>query len=296
MLREAVHGVLLALPVVSGLTGSARAQAEHSLRYAPDIPARVNLISRSEITMTIMPTGQELLDTLTIEAIHLESATLFSDAAANGRFSVVLQYDSVRARMRPQGGLWQQLEVAEEETATVRAVLDERLQVLQAEFLDSPHLQASRAHMARGLNGGLLLALPVGLVTQGMPWTVDVTYPFSTLRSIGQEEGVPRHGELTAHATARIDSLASHGSDTLYYLTVRGSFVPAQFASRLSGTTAVTTAAGSFAAMMVWSSARSVFVSSASRVVLRLDVGDSQRGETSSQVRFDVITRSQVRM
>jgi hypothetical protein len=247
--------------------------------------------------MTVMPTGRGLLDTLTIEATRLESATQFADAAANRRFSIVLQYDSVRARMRPRGGLWQLLEEEENEIAPVRTVLDERMRVLQAEFLDSPHLQASRAHMVRGLSGGVLVTLPPGPVSRGVPWMTEVAYPFSVLRSIGEEEGVPRLGELVAQATANIDSLADRGRDTLYYLTVTGSFAPAQFASLLSGVPAATTASGSFASMLVWSSSWSAFISSASRVVLWMDVrGDPNAGAASSRVRFDVITRSQVRM
>jgi len=297
MRREVACGPLFAMLVALGLTGSARVQGEHSLQYAPKVPARINLISRSEITMTVMPTGGGLPDTLTIEAARLESATQFADAAANGRFSIVLQYDSARTRMRPRGGLWQPLEVKENESAPVRTVLDERMQVLQAEFLDSPHLQASRAHMVRGLTGGVLVTLPPGPVTRGVPWMTEAAYPLSVLRSIGEEEGVPRLGELVARATAKIDSLVGRGADTLYYLTVTGSFLPAQFESLLSDVPAVTTASGSFASMLVWSSSWSAFLSGASRVVLWMDVrGVPDAGAASSRVRFDVITRSQVRM
>jgi hypothetical protein len=279
----------------SQLFTTVQAQSEYSLRYVPDVPSRVNLISRSEITMTVIPTGQALLDTLTIEATRLESATVFTDASANDRFTLVVQYDSVRARMRPRGGLWQQLEVRDDEVATVRAVVDGRMRVLQAEFIDRPHLQASKSHMTRGLSGGVLFALPSDSVSLSEPWTVEVAYPLSCLRGVGQEEGVPNSGELMSRATAQIDSLATRGSDTLYYLTVRGSFLAAQFQSRLSDAPARTTALGSFASTIVWSSAEDAFVSGASRVALRMDVGEPE-GEASSQVRFDVMTRSQVRM
>ena len=296
MRKEAACGALVALLVALGTVGSARAQGEHVLQYAPVIPARISLVSRSEITMIVMPTGQALPDTLTIEATRLEGATQFVDAAASGRYSIVLQYDSVRARMRPRGGLWQDLEVEEYEIATVRAVLNERLEVLQAEFLNSPHLQASKADMVRGLIGGVLVTLPAGPVARGDPWMTEVAYPLAFLGSIAEEEGAPHHGELTAHATAQIDSLAQYGGDTLYYVTVRGSFVPAPFNSLLSGVPAAVTVEGSFAAMLVWSSTWNAFISSAARAVLRMDIRDLQGGATGSQVRFDVITRSQVRL
>jgi len=296
MRREDARGVLVALLLALGAVGSACAQDEHVLQYAPAIPARVSLVSRSEITMIVMPTGRALLDTLTIEATHREGATQFVEAAAVGRYSIVLQYDSVRTRMRPRGGLWQDLEVEEHGIATVRAVLNERLEVLQAEFLNSPHLQASKADMVRGLIGGVLITLPAGPVVRGEPWTTEVAYPLAFLGSIAEEEGVPHHGELTAHATALIDSLAQRSGDTLYYVIVRGSFLPASFNSLLSGVPAAVTADGSFAAMLVWSSTWNAFISGAARAVLRMDIRDLQGGATGSQVRFDVITRSQVRM
>ncbi len=282
--------------VLQGLLGTIQAQETHVLRYAPDTPMRVNLVSRSEIVMKAIPSGPRTVDTLTVEATRLESATQYADAAEGGRYSIELHYDSVRARMRPVGGLWRQLEASEKEVATVRALLDERMRVLQAEFLYSPHLQDSSAHLTRGLTGGVLLTLPAEPVAVGVPWATDVAYPLSALGGIGREEGVPEQGELRSLATAVLDSVVRRGDDILYYVTARGTFAPMRYASTLGGDRASIVAAGSFAAMAVWSSRWSAFVSSASRVLAQIDVQDPLNTATVSQVRFDVIIRAQVRM
>jgi hypothetical protein len=257
---------------------------------------RVNLVSRSEFVMQVISSSPNVLDTLTVEATRLESATQYADGAGSGRYSIELHYDSVRARMRPVGGLWRPLEANEKEVSAVRALLDERMRVLEAEFLYSPHLQDSVAHMTRGLTGSVLLTLPEGPIAVGVPWATDAAYPLSAFGVIGREEGVPDQGELRSLATAVVDSVVSRGDDTLYYITSRGRFAPMRYASTVGGERTSLTAAGSFAAMMVWSSTWSAFVSSAARVLAQLDVRDPLDTVRESQVKFDVTIQSRVRM
>jgi len=287
--------VLLACLLVC-FTGSVETQTTHTLRYNPSPPTRIHQISRSEVLMTVSTGAQGPADILTVEAHRLESMTQYVDAGDAGRYLVELHYDSLRSRMRPVGGAWRELRAGEKETAVVRVLLDQQMRVLEAEFMDSPHLQASRAHMTRGLIGGITATLPEDPLTTGVPWSTEVAFPLSPLGSIGQEEGVPADGELRSLAQAVLDSAVTRGRETLYYMTIRGSFVPAEFTSTVGGQATIISAGGSMASMIIWSSTRNVIVSSATRAVVEMDVRDPGAPNSSSHVRFDVTTYTQVRM
>jgi hypothetical protein len=246
--------------------------------------------------MTVLPGIQGLVDTLTVEALRLESMTQYVDAGDADRYLVELHYDSLRSRMRPVGGTWRDLRASEKETAVARVLLDDQMRVLAAEFADKPHLQASRAHMTRGLAGGVQTILPEEPITQGVPWSADVVFPLSPLRSVGQEEGVPDDGELRSRANAMLDSAVSRGRETLYYMTIRGSFMPAEFSSTVGDQATTVSVGGSVAAMMIWSSTLNTFVSSATRVAIEMPVRDPDSPNSSSRVKFDITTFTQVRM
>ncbi|UCD24063.1 MAG: hypothetical protein JSW51_13710 [Gemmatimonadota bacterium] len=277
------------------LSATVHGQASHALSFNPKPPVRVNQISRSEILMLVPPGAQQLGDTLTVEALRLESMTQYVDAADTDRFLIELHYDSLRSRMRPVGGVWLELEASETEMAVVRVLLDRHLRVLEAQFVDRPDLRASRAHMTRGLAGSIRPTLPEGPVAIGDSWSTDVAFALSQLRSIGREEGVPADGELLSNANAVLDSALIRGAETLYYVTVRGSFIPANFTATLGDQETVVSVGGSLAAMMIWSSTWNAFVSSASRVVLDMDVRDPTSRDPGSTVRFDITTNTQVR-
>jgi hypothetical protein len=149
--------------------------------------------------------------------------------------------------------------------------------------------------MIRGLTGGILLLLPEDPVSPGISWSTDVTYPLSPLRGVGREEGVPADGELHSHAEALLDSVVTRGADNLYYLTISGSFEPSEFASTLGNQATAVTVTGSFASMMIWSSAKSAFVSSATNAVVGMEVRDPGSAASVSEVRFEVITYTQSR-
>jgi len=246
--------------------------------------------------MTVLPGAQGLADTLIVEALRLESMTQYVDAGDAGRYLVELHYDSLRSRMRPVGGAWRELRASEKEAAVVRILLDQQMRVLEAEFVDSPHLQASRAHKTRGLIGGITPTLPEEPLTIGVPWSTEVAFPLSPLGRVGQEEGVPADGELRSLAQAVLDSAVIRGRETLFYMTIRGSFVPAEFTSTDGDQATVVSVGGSVASMMIWSSTRNAIVSSATRAVVEMDIGDPGTPNSGSHVRFDVTTYTQVRM
>ncbi|MEJ2239715.1 MAG: hypothetical protein P8X82_15575 [Gemmatimonadales bacterium] len=291
--RRLIQGIIV---LSASLSGRADAQVGYSLSYAPRGPARVHTIMRSDILMTVThdPGPPE---PLSVEATRLEGMTQFFDSEASGRYLVELHYDSLRARLRPIGGTWRDLEAAEGDLGVVRAVVSGKLDVIEAEFVNKPHLQEPKAHMARALGGGHVLTLPEEPQEVGDSWITDLSYPLNAFAEVGRDDGTPDRGELRSQAVAMLDSVVNRSTDTLYYITVRGKFIPAGFTSSVGGDVVSVSGGGSLAAMMVWSSAWSAFVSGATRAVIMMDVrSDSADERVVTHIRLDVTTRSQVRM
>jgi hypothetical protein len=278
------------------LGGPANAQVGYTLRYAPRMPTRIHTITRSEILMTVTHDRGPGVP-LAVEATRLEGMTQFSDSQAGARYLVELNYDSLRARLRPVGGTWRDLTPAEGDLGSVRAVVSDKLDIIQAEFVNKPHMQEPKGHMGRALGGGQVLTLPEGPQQVGASWTADLLYPLNAFAEVGREDGTPASGELQSRATAMLDSVVNRSTDTLYYITVRGKFIPAGFTSSVGSESVSVSAGGSLAGMMVWSSAWSAFVSGATRAVIAMDVRPNiSNDNTVTHIRFDVTTRSQVRM
>jgi len=291
---EMVLGGVLVLAVALG--GRANAQVAYTLRYAPRMATRIHTITRSDMLMTVTHEPGPGVP-LTVEATRLEGMTQFSDSQAGTRNLVELHYDSLRARLRPVGGTWRDLAAAEEDLGVVRAVVSDKLDIIEAEFVNKPHIQETKGHMGRALGAGQVLTLPEVPQRVGASWTADLLYPLNAFAQVGREDGTPSKGELQSRVMAMLDSVIDRSADTLFFITVRGKFMPASFTSSVDGESVSVTAGGSLAGTMVWSSAWSTFVSGATRAVIAMDVRSDISDETDvAHIRFDVTTRSQVRM
>ncbi len=239
--------------------------------------------------MSLLPDRDDVQDTVTVEASRMESLTYWVEASHEGVFSVSVVYDSVRARRRPVGGNWRDLEPGERETADSRVVLTNRLEVSAVEFVDAPHLNASVAEVLRGVGGGVLLVFPENSISVGETWSVDFEYPLTMLSDVGRDEGVPSSQSIETSGTARLDSVVSRSNDTLAYITVAGRSNP----SSSSGGVVLS---GSLASTLVWSYGWQAFASVATRaVIVALVPSDQNEPETASKVRFDITTQIQVR-
>ena len=264
-------------------------QAQYTFRFHADVGTRVHTISRSEISMSVMHGNDSGLDTVTVEAERMESLTNRIEASTDGRFSALLVYDSVRARMRPVGGRWQDIAPTERELARSRVVLTDRFEALEAEFVDVPHLNASVAEVMRGVGGGVHLELPEKPVSVGESWGVDLVYPLTFISALGRDEGVSVSGGLESTATARLDSVVFRSSDTLAYITVLGRFVPKSADGLVS-------MSGSLASTLVWSSGWHAYASAATRAVVVVQIQrDPNEPTTTSRLRFDITTQTRVR-
>ncbi len=275
--------------------GVAESQIGEALRFDPQQNALIHTVSHSEIEMMLM--AGDGSDTVTVEATRLESLTAEIVAAVPGRYSIRLMYDSVRARMKPLGGVWRIVEPGPRDALMARVVLGSRMQVLaSAEYIDEPNVDVSNAEALRGLAGGFQLSLPDSLVSAGSSWTTQLRYPVTVMASIGGNQGVPTSGELLSDATVSLDSVVRRGTDKLSYMTVRSRFEAMRLESTAGSDSGYVDVSGGLAATLIWSSGWSAYVSGAARVTMNLVFrAESDPTAVMSRLRFDITTRFQVR-
>ncbi len=269
-------------------------QTAQEIRFDPATGSRVHTIWQTKILMSVVGAGLNPMDTVVVEATRLESVTRFVDAAGGGRYSVELQYDSVRARKRLRGGTWQDVEPSDLEVASVRALLDDRARVLDAEFVYLPHMRASRGEVMRGFVGGTYMHLPEDPVAADSEWSAVLRIPLTALASVGGPEGIPSAGELVAPVTARLDSTTIRQTDTLTYISLQGSI--ASTVGDGGGLHAGIAAGGSVAATLVWSSGWDAYVTGAVRGLVAFTRVQHRESELAvPELRFDMITQFHVR-
>jgi hypothetical protein len=267
-----------------GLVG----QGELSFSFHAAVGTRVHTISRSDVLMRAVSGSGGVLDSVKAESQRTESLTRWVEASGGGRFSAILVYDSVGIRTRTPGGRWLDIPPTEREDAMSRVVLTDRMEALGAEYVDSPHLNASVAEVMRGAGAGVHLELPTSPVAVGEEWAVDCSYPLTFLSGLRRNEGVPISGGLETTATARLDSVVLRSSDTLAYIVVVGRFAP-------RSEDGVVSMSGSIASTLVWSSGWRAYASAATRAVVFVQRRRSRDDpETLLRIRFDILTQTQV--
>ncbi len=267
-----------------------------SLGFDPKPLTRVVTVSSSEVVLCAEDAspGPARADTVVVKV--LEGVTRFIDAADLGAYSVFLQYDSVRARRRSEGARWRSLEASDRQRASVRALLNARMRVTSAEFVELPHLDAARSEMMRGLAGGVHFALPDTAVHVGSSWTGDVGMSLALVAWARGAFDVSFGDELVSRMSATLDSMRVRGIDTLAFLTLRGRFAPqsVDVLPEDDGRTAV--ARGWLAATLTWSSGWDAYVTGAVRSTVDVELrgGGARRGGLT--VRIHVTTQFQVRV
>jgi hypothetical protein len=271
-------------------------QSTLSLRFDPTTATRVNTISSSDLTLQIVEFADNGSDTSVVRGTRLESATRFVDAVDGYRYSVYLQYDSVRTRIRSGESPWRELQATDRDLASVRAVLDDKLRVMNAEFVDLPHLDAPRSELARGLAGVLLLALPDGEISVGGTFEVEPNVSARVFMGLGNDYGVGPGEDLMFRGSASLDSQMVRMRDTLTYLTIGTQMQRRRFGTPSDQESSYAEGWGSLAASLVWSSSWDAYVLGAVRVVADMEVRRRSDRSLLSRVRFDVTTRFQVRL
>lgn len=293
MRRVAGWALLLLIP-------AAAAQQGFLLRYQPKLGRSLYTVSWTDLSVTIadvVPGADGTLavtDSVTTEFSTLQSVTEQVVESRDVGYAVYRTLDSTRARMRPLGGAWTELPDDAEPPAAL-VVLDDRLRVV--EFTPGAG-DALALERLRSAIGGFELTLPADPVTPGASWTAELALPYSSPPGLEEEALRALEGaELVFGAPARLDSLAVRGADTLAYLDVHGSFAPVTVTGAPEAAAGKAVVSGALSGRLVWSTGWGAFVAGSSRTVLlvQVDAATPQRGRAGVRVRFDRITRFQVR-
>lgn len=272
------------------------AQQSILLRYHPQPNIRVQTLTRSQITLTIVEGTGETVDpdSLTIESSSLQSVTQRVHEVRGTQYILEVRVDSTRARMRPVGAAWQ--DIPDPGMRSARLVLDDRMRIAEVEVAaaDSASADAQEFH---GLAGGLELVFPEDPVAPGESWTADLVFSLKGLEGLEEETGFQEEPELIARSIVTLDSIVVRTSDTLSYLEVRGSFLPTMLTEAAEAAAGSVSVSGGFAGTVIWSTGWNAYVSGASRTLVTLVTRGraGEVGNTTVTLRLDITERFQVR-
>lgn len=293
----------LACVALMGLPQSVSAQQSILLRYRPQPRTRLHTLWWSELTSTIREgaPGVPALDSITVEATTLHSYT--STVVGTRITSAVLQisHDSTRARSRVPGGAWRDLPDVRARSSSARVVADDRLRVSDVEVLEGDTLTNREVQHYRAFASGLEFALPEGAVVEGDSWASDIVVALT--RPLGLEgeavlEGMPVEPEVLARSTITLDSVVVRPTDTLAYLRVQGSFLPASPTEEEAVSAPLVGITGAFGGSYIWSTGWNAFVSGALRTRATVTMERSEEVEQTIlevTLSMDHSTRFQVR-
>ncbi|NIM52382.1 MAG: hypothetical protein GTN62_13825 [Gemmatimonadales bacterium] len=291
-------GVPAACLALSVMPHAARAQQSILLRYHPHPRAQMQTVVWSDLTSTISEQGSA--DSITIEAGALQSITQRLVEERGAFYLIEVMIDSTRARTRPLGGAWSDVEHPAQHVAA-RFLVDDRFRISDVEAVGEDTALIAEIQTMGGLAPGFEFVLPEEPIAVGESWTADIVFPLSTSSGLEGEEGVaeslPQQAEIIALSTFTLDSLVVRPTDTLAYVRIRGSFLPTTVTEAGEEAGGALDITGAFGGHMIWSTAWDAFVSGAvrTRATVRFQLGTPEAGMVTMVLSLDGSTRFQVR-
>lgn len=283
------------LAVVAVLVPTALDAQEVPLRFAPPAGMRVHVLWYFDVrTALVEADGRTTLSTVGTGSRSLTYRVL-SDTGAATALTVTL--DSVRFRWQPDGALWTSVADTGGPRPEAELHVDPRLRVTA-----TPRSRAGGASLSalRAFAGGFEATLPEEPVGQGAEWIAETVVPLSEPTGLEAEPGVgrwiARTEAMITRATFSVDSIVDRGSDTLAYIAMRGTFLPATLAppSELEGNRA--RVSGAVAGRLIWSTGWHTWVSGALRYTLQLRVLQGTSGEERMAYTVNSEISSQLRV
>ena len=254
-------------------------QAQLQLRYDPVRDVAVHTAFQ---TVTMAATG----DGRVIETADLGSMRVFALELAEGGTVLHMAYDSVRARIRADGGAWREFDVPDADSAWMQASIDDRMQI-------SGTRSGSRLPTVTGLvdilTGVPGLILPEQPVQVGGAWMVDSELTERVAVSVPREVGeLP---SLTFATRITLDSIVQRTQDTLGYLTVSGYLRPTSESDVRDLEAEGLTVSSEMTGQLVWSTGWHGFVSGANRVTMEIATSQSSSTPTIERVEPELVVR-----
>lgn len=263
------------------------AQGQLQLRYDPVRDAMMHTAFQT-VTMAAAGNGRvvETADLGSMRAIALE--------LAEGGTVLHMAYDSVRARIRSDGGAWREFDVPDADSAWLQAGIDDRMRI--AGIRSGPPLPAVTG-LVDILTGVPGLTLPDQPVRIGGAWMVDSELTERVAVSVPREVGdLP---SLTFSTRITLDSTVQRTQDTLGYFTVSGFLRPTAEADVRELQAEGLEVSSEMTGQLVWSTGWHGFVSGANRVTMEIVKSQSSTAPTIEQIEPELVvhvtTRFQVR-
>jgi len=266
--------------------GGLEGQHQLLLRYDPVRDVAVHTAFQ---TVTMVATG----DGRVIETADLGSMRAIALELEEGGTVLHMAYDSVRARIRSEGGAWREFDVPDADSAWVQANIDDQMRVSETSM-------GSRLPAVTGLldilTGVPDLVLPEQPVRAGGAWMAESELTERAVVSVPQEIGeLP---SLTFSVRVTLDSAVQRTQDTLGFFTVSGYMRPTSEADVQNLVDEGLTMSSEMTGQLVWSTGWQGFVSGVNRVTM--EISKSQPSPTPTIERQEpellvrVTTRFQV--
>jgi hypothetical protein len=262
-------------------------QGQLLLRYDPVRDAAVHTAFQ---TVTMAATG----DGRVIETADLGSMSAIALELAEGGTVLHMAYDSVRARIRSDGGAWREFAVPDADSAWVQASIDEQMRVSGTR--SGPRLPAVTG-LLDILTGVSDLTLPEYPVRVGGAWMVDSELSERVAVSVPREIGeLP---SLTFSIRITLDSTVQRTQDTLGFFAVSGYMTPTSEADVRDLENEGLSVFSEMTGQLVWSTGWSGFVSGVTRVTLEISKSHSSAAPTIERLEPELVvhvtTRFQIR-
>lgn len=260
---------LLAIAALAGAPPTAGAQTV-ALRFRPPVGLEAQLLWQIEVRSTLTEGSDVPVAEAEADGTRRLSYRV-TGAGESGR-RIRVERDAVRYEWRSSPRDWTDAAGAAEPAVAADLLIDRRLRVSMA---DGPAGARERAELS-AFAGGFEAPLPEEPVGAGDSWTADVVMPLAEPTGFEAEpelgRWLARVDAMIARATFAVDSLVDRGSDTLVYLRVRGTFLPASLVAALEAAEGRSRVDGGFTGQLIWSTGWHMYVSGALRRSLRLQV------------------------
>ncbi len=252
------QAIIVAVVVAQFFPAPLSSQHQLLLRYDP---------IRDVDTHTLFQTVArlEMTNGRTIETADLGSMRSVALELAEGGTVLHLTYDSVRARVRSNGGSWREFRVPGTDSVWAQAKVDSQLNVSSV-LSGSPLPEVTGLlDVVTGVPGVTLPTRPVRL---GGAWLIDSRLPDRISASVPREIGeLP---SMNFSTRIKLDSTVQRTQDTLGYFTLSGYIRPTTDSDLQSLAESGLTVAAELEGQLIWSSGWKGFVSGTNRVTMEI--------------------------
>ena len=274
---------MIALSLLASVIFLGASQDSLLLRHAPILNAPIVTAFRTEARIT---DGQGL----TVETGDLGAMKRIALPGPSQSPVLHLSYDSVRTRVRDGNGKWREFIVHGVDSAWVQITLDEQHRV-QNRTSGAPLRGVTP--LVDIVTGLPQMTLPRHPLVVGFEWRTETVTPLGS----GTVSAGTIQPTFRTRAVLRLDSVQVRDSDTLGFLTVRGTVGPGAFVRTTGPRRIRLEVSGDVVGSFVWSTGWRAFVSGANRTRLSVfrEYEQTNADQNIGELTVETTTRFQIR-